>query len=117
MKHFLLLLILFSTSALAGEVDIVNVSATVSGTHTWRFDVTLKHADSGWKHYADSWEVLAPDGSLLGKRVLFHPHVNEQPFTRSLSGIKIPANISYVEIRAHDTVHGYAGKHFRISLH
>jgi hypothetical protein len=80
-----------------------------SGQDTWRFDVTLKHADEGWKHYADAWDVMTEDGQLLGKRVLYHPHVNEQPFTRSLSGIKIPGNIKQVIVRGHDLVHKYGG--------
>lgn len=46
--------------------------------------VTLAHPDTGWDHYADGWEVVTGDGTSLGLRVLAHPHVNEQPFTRSL---------------------------------
>ena len=60
---------------------------------TCTFSVTLEHADEGWSHYADQWEVLSLDGNLLGKRVLHHPHENEQPFTRSLSGVAIPPEI------------------------
>ena len=74
---------------------------------TFAFRVTLEHGDTGWKHYADRWEVLGPDGTVLGTRVLLHPHVGEQPFTRSLSGVKIPAGVSRVTIRAHDKVHGH----------
>ena len=40
----------------------------------------------------------------------FHPHVKEQPFTRSLSGIPVPANVDRVVIEAHDSMHGYGGK-------
>ena len=43
--------------------------------------VTVQHADTGWDHYADAWEVLAPDGTVLGTRTLLHPHTDEQPFT------------------------------------
>jgi hypothetical protein len=53
---------------------------------------------------------VSPDGSVLGTRTLYHPHVEEQPFTRSLSGVKIPAGIDKVTVRAHDSVHGYGGK-------
>ena len=44
------------------------------------------HPDTGWDDYADGWRVLDMDGNELGMRVLHHPHVDEQPFTRSLSG-------------------------------
>ena len=73
------------------------------------FNVTVKHGDTGWEHYADHWRVLGPDGDELGTRILLHPHVSEQPFTRSLSGIQIPKGIDQVMIEAHDKVHEYGG--------
>lgn len=69
----------------------------------------MRHADEGWDHDADRFEVLAPDGTVPGTRVLLHPHVEEQPFTRSLGDVTIPAGIESVRIRAHDSVHGYGG--------
>lgn len=99
----------------AGNVEIVGAEAREAGG-TWRFAVTLKHADTGWDHYADLWQVIAPDGTLLGERVLAHPHVNEQPFTRSLSGVVIPSDVDHVLIRARDTVHGFADKTYRLDL-
>ena len=102
--------------AVAGEVDVVDARITKSGDQTYRADVTLRHADTGWDHYADKWDVVAPDGSVLGTRILYHPHVDEQPFTRSLSGIRIPDGIPHVTIRAHDKVHGYQGKTLQLEL-
>ena len=84
---------------------IVDVDATLTGD-TWRFDVSLLHADTGWEHYADGWGIYTEDGTELGYRVLAHPHVNEQPFTRSLTGVTIPEGITQVFIRPHDLVHG-----------
>ena len=100
-------LVLTPLGALAGDVEIVAADATRSGSG-WRFDVTLRHGDTGWDHYADAWRVVAPDGSVLGTRTLYHPHVDEQPFTRSLSGVSIPAGIKEVTIEARDSVHGWA---------
>jgi len=94
---------------MAGEADVVDVEVTKQGDHTYRFDVTVRHADEGWEHYADRWDVVGPDGAVLGARELLHPHVNEQPFTRSLTGVAIPADIAEVTIRAHDSVHGLGG--------
>ncbi len=102
-------------ASLASEVEIVNVRA-VESAGTWRFDVSLRHKDSGWDHYADGWEVLAPDGASLGMRVLLHPHVNEQPFTRSLSGVVIPEGITEVVIRARDNVDGWSAKTYPFTL-
>jgi len=111
-----LLLMLISQSAVGGEVTVVDARATSGDTGVYRFDVTLRHADSGWDHYADSWELVAPSGAILGKRVLYHPHVNEQPFTRSLSGVAIPEGIDQIGIRAHDKLHGDSAQLFRVDL-
>ena len=75
-----------------------------------------RHGDTGWDHYADNFEVLAPDGTLLARRVLYHPHVNEQPFTRSADGVDVPAGITNVIVRAHDKVHGYGKGSVTIKL-
>lgn len=104
------------TSALAGEADVVAVQALPEGAGRWRFNVTVAHADEGWDHYADKWDVVAPDGSLLGTRVLLHPHESEQPFTRSLGGVAIPEGIETVTLRAHDSVHGYGGAELTVEL-
>ena len=91
--------LLWSATALAGEADVIAVDATKEGKDRYSFGVTVRHADEGWKHYADAWEVVAPDGTVLGTRTLYHPHVNEQPFTRSLSGVQVPAGTR--EVVAH----------------
>lgn len=100
----------------AGEANVVAVDALRAPDGTWRFDVTVRHADEGWDHYADAWQVLAPDGSVLATRKLLHPHVGEQPFTRSLSGVRIPDGLAEVRIRAHDSVHGNGGAEMDVSL-
>ncbi len=108
-------LLLLSSPAFAGQAKIVDVEVT-NNNDSYRFDVTLRHDDAGWDHYADGWEVLSPDGKVLGKRVLAHPHVSEQPFTRSLSGVQVPQGLSTVTIRAHDSVHGFNKEVFEVSL-
>ncbi len=107
---------ILATNANAGEADVVDVNISQASSGGYSFDVTVKHADTGWKHYADAWEVLDNNGNILGKRVLVHPHENEQPFTRSLSGVKIPAELTTVTIRAHDSVHKYGGKEMTVKV-
>lgn len=104
------------TAALAGEADVIGVEAAQEGDNTWRFSVTVRHADEGWDHYADRWQVVAPDGTVLGTRVLLHPHENEQPFTRSLGGVVIPEGVDEVIVRAHDSVHGDGGAEIQVKL-
>ncbi|MDA7949400.1 MAG: hypothetical protein MPJ78_18215 [Hyphomicrobiaceae bacterium] len=103
-------------NALSGEADVVGVKIIKEGTGTYRFDVTVRHADEGWKHYADAWEVVAPDGTVLGTRKLAHPHENEQPFTRSLPGVRIPDGVDEVTVRAHDSVHELGGAEMRVQV-
>lgn len=115
-----MLLFLFALTlshpALAGKADVVGVKVTKSSPGVYSFAVTVRHGDTGWKHYADAWEVLGPDGKVLGTRELAHPHEREQPFTRSLSGVTIPEGVSKVRLRAHDKVHGYGGMEMEIDL-
>jgi len=108
--------LMFSTLALAGEADVVDVRVQAQAGGGYRFDATVRHGDEGWDHYADAFEIVGPNGVVLGTRVLAHPHVNEQPFTRSLGGVKIPQGVTSVEVRARDKVHGLGGKTLRVQL-
>ncbi|MCP4072622.1 MAG: hypothetical protein GY742_12950 [Hyphomicrobiales bacterium] len=101
---------------MASEVDVIDVVISKSSGNQFRFAVTLKHADSGWEHYADKWEVVGADGTIYGTRVLAHPHVNEQPFTRSLNGVVIPASVKQVIIRAGDNLGSASGKTMTVEI-
>ena len=113
---FILLLLFPGLPAYAGVADVIEVEVKKLNTDTYRFDVTLSHNDTGWDHYADKWDVVGPDGTVFGTRTLYHPHVQEQPFTRSLSGVRIPKGVNKVTIRAHDSVHKYGGKVVEVVL-
>jgi len=95
--------------ATAGTADVLAVQVHRQGSGSYRFRVTVRHADEGWDHYADRWEVVGPGGEVLATRTLHHPHVDEQPFTRSLSGVRVPEGVDRVTVRAHDSVHGLGG--------
>ena len=113
---FAALLGLAAGTAAAGEADVLAAEAKALDGGRYRFDVTVRHADEGWQHYADRWEVLAPDGTVLATRVLRHPHVDDQPFTRSLPAVAIPEGTRRVTVRAHDSVHGLGGAELTIEL-
>ena len=115
MRYLIPLLALMADPAFADPPVIEAATASQSGD-AWRFDVTLRHPDTGWAHYADGWEVLIPDGKSLGLRVLVHPHVEEQPFTRSLGGVQVPAGVDHVMIRARCLVDGWAEALVRVDL-
>ena len=116
MKTFLVLFFLiFLSSSYANKADVLLAEANCFN-HSCSFEVTIKHGDEGWKHYANKFEILSLDRKILATRILYHPHVNEQPFRRSISNIKIPKQINKVIIRAHDLVHKYGGKEVILEL-
>lgn len=108
--------LLLCGSARAGEADVVAAAAECDAQRVCRFSVTVRHADSGWEHYANAWLVSRESGEVLATRVLRHPHVNEQPFTRQLAGVKIPTGVERVRIRARDSVHAEGGAEVFVEL-
>ena len=111
----ILLLMMPSSLALAGEADVLEVKIRPLGDNRYVINTTVRHADTGWDHYANAWEVLDEKGAVLGKRVLLHPHVGEQPFTRSHT-VTIPQTVRNITVRAHDSVHGVGGKSVTIEV-
>lgn len=109
-------LVLAAPGVFAGEADVLKVKVTKERAGSYRFDVTVKHADKGWDHYANKWEVVGPDGKVLGTRTLLHPHDDEQPFTRSLGAVRIPSGVESVTVRAYDSVHGAGGKDVQVAV-
>ena len=101
--------------AQAGQVEIVKTEFSRRG-EGWSVSTTLRHDDTGWEQYADAWRVVTQDGQVLGTRVLYHPHEDEQPFTRSLGGVKIPPALSIVYIEAHCKVHGWSAQRVQVDL-
>ena len=99
----------------ADEADVVDVKIFKTGRDKFRIDATVKHADTGWDHYSNKFEVLDTEGNLLGTRVLHHPHVNEQPFTRSVT-LEIPKSVTSVVVRAGDSVHELGGAEITIAV-
>ncbi|VAV94529.1 hypothetical protein MNBD_ALPHA06-1791, partial [hydrothermal vent metagenome] len=82
--------------------------------------VSVSHPDTGWKDYADGWDVVDGNGVVIKDknakftRLLVHPHVGEIPFTRAASGLKISTN--QVTVRAHDMLDGFGGKTVTVDL-
>lgn len=113
--YALIALIALPTPTFADGAAIEAVQARNDGGN-WTFSVTLRHGDTGWDDYADGWRVVAKDGTEFGLRTLFHPHVNEQPFTRSQSGIAIPEGVTQVFIEARTNAHGWGAERFVVDL-
>ena len=112
-----LIVLLWSTGSVqADQPRVIAAEASPNGDGSYTVSATIRHGDTGWDHYADNFEVLGPDGALLERRVLYHPHVDEQPFTRSVGGVKVPPGLKQVIVRAHDKVHGYGKATVTVTL-
>ena len=102
--------------SIANDAAITEVDIKPAGDRMYQVSITLEHADTGWDHYADGWEVIDAEGNRLGVRPLAHPHENEQPFTRSQSGIVIPEGTTEVYIRTRDNVDGWFEERTPVTL-
>ncbi len=96
----ILFIIVLTTKGFASDAEIVEVKAELTPAQKYNISVTIKHADTGWEHFANAWRIYSPDGELIGERVLHHPHDKEQPFTRNLLGVSIPKELNEVIIVA-----------------
>ncbi|WP_224813576.1 hypothetical protein [Hasllibacter sp. MH4015] len=105
--RMLIPLLLLTLPAHADDAEVVE-TAIIGSADGYRFDVTIAHGDTGWDDYADGWRVELADGTVVGERPLAHPHVNEQPFTRSTSGVLIPEGTAQVFIRTRTNIDGWS---------
>lgn len=110
------LVVLSCLPALAGKADVWSVELEETAPGVYTVTAEVEHADDGWDHYADAWDVLTPDGKVIATRELAHPHMNEQPFIRSLSGVEIPADVVEITVRARDLVHGFGGREVTVKV-
>ncbi len=96
--------------------DVVDATANRADDGTWTIAATLSSPYDSPDRYADSWRVLGPDRTVYGERFLSHDHEDEQPFTRSQSGISIPEGIETVTIQGRDQRNGWGGVTFELDL-
>jgi hypothetical protein len=116
MRTVVVAMVFLAQAAFAGEADVVDVKVRRNSSGTYDFDVTVRSVDKGWDYYADAFEVLGPDGRVLGRRILYHPHETEQPFTRDLHGVAIPAGVTQVTVRARHKPKGYDGATLQVKV-
>ncbi len=85
-----------------------------------RFAVSIESADTGCSRYANWWEILAQDGTLLYRRILGHSHTDANgttdpdapgnTFTRSSTQALDIAGTDILYVRAHMNDVGYVGR-------
>jgi hypothetical protein len=96
--------------------DVVEVKVRTTSKDVFDFDVTISSPYDTPARYADGFRVSTLAGQVLGERKLLHDHQNEQPFTRDLYDVKVPASVGVVVVQARDQKHGYGGKSVQVRL-
>ena len=78
--------------------------------------VTVSSPYDSPARYADALRVRSEDGiEVYGVRELTHDHASEQPFTRSITDVKIPDDVTEVVVEGRDQVSGWGGKTVTVS--
>lgn len=88
--------------------DVIEAELEPSGD-AWRLDATVSSPYDTPERYADAFRALDGNGVVLGVRELAHDHANEQPFTRSLTGLEIPDDVERITVEGRDQRHGWGG--------
>lgn len=96
--------------------DVLAVVVTGSEPGSFTFDVTMSSPYDSSDRYADAWRVMDDAGAVYGIRELLHDHGNEQPFTRSLSGVEIPDGVAIVTVQGRDQVNGWGGATIQVEI-
>ncbi len=89
--------------------DVLEAEVVPSGSGTFDVRVTMSSPYDTPQRYADGWQVLAPDGTVLGEHTLAHDHAGEQPFTRTQNGLEIPQDVDRVTVQGRDQRFGFGG--------
>jgi hypothetical protein len=110
-----------AAAAAAGAVaqrhpDVLAAKVRPRGADRFDFDITVSSAYDTPQRYADAFRVMGKDGTVFGERVLLHDHAGEQPFTRDLHGVTIPAGVRTVVVQARDSRFGYGGRTVEVVL-
>jgi len=106
-----------SCAHVVGATASKSSSSSMENHNSWTISATVSSSETGWDKHSDEWKVEhSEDGTMFGTRTLGHPYVDEQPFTKSLSGVNIPDTANVVTISARDSVLGCCGDSHQLTL-
>jgi hypothetical protein len=90
--------------------DVVAVDPASLSATTASVAVTVSSPYDTEARYADAVRIRSADGAAVyGTLELTHDHAAEQPFTRTLTGLAIPAGTTSVVVEGHDQANGWGG--------
>jgi hypothetical protein len=90
--------------------DIKSVEIEKVDESTADLSVTVSSPYDSPERYADGWRVLDQDDQVLGEHTLAHDHADEQPFTRTQTGLTVPDGTQELTVQGRDLKNGYGGQ-------
>ena len=85
-------ILLPANASWAGQASVMDATVQANNNGTYAISTTIFYKDEGLEHYVYKFEVLDISEKVLATRVLFHPHAEERPFTRSISNFTVPVD-------------------------
>jgi hypothetical protein len=112
-----------SRATVSADAHVTNVYAREEKDGTWTFHVSVQHPDKSFSDFADGWDLVTSSGAVLKRdpaqrftKTLRQPHIEEQPFTRTVKGLRIPEGVEVLTVRAHDSLGGFGGREVLVKL-
>ena len=96
--------------------DVIAAEANRQSDGSWTISVTMSSPYDSAARYADAWRILGPGADVFGIRELAHDHAAEQPFTRSLGGVRLDDDVTQVIVEGRDQINGWGGSSFVLVL-
>ena len=96
------------------DVIRVDITRDADGTHT--IAATVSSPYETVDHFVNAITVQAPAGEELARLDLVEAHVDQQPFTETLTGVEIEPSMTEVVVRGHDSINGWCGLTIRADV-
>ena len=110
------IILCFSAPVFAGGADVIDGDITRDSNGRYTVTATIQHKDEGPEHFANHLQVLTPEGKLVGAMHFIDPHIHVQPFVTIVQSVNVPQGVRELRLRAHDKVHSYTGKEFKLKV-
>jgi hypothetical protein len=97
------------------QEEIAEATSLLQADGRFRFLVRIDPAADDKRRW-DAFEILSPDGRVLGARAVPEERSGDRPVLHELADVFVPAGIAYVFVRFRRVARGYDGQTFKIVL-